>query len=70
MVIKDRVVLFSSCIIQPGVTLGEGAVVFPGAVVTKDVPAFSLVGGNPAKVIGKRNERLNYKLEYGFKFIK
>jgi len=70
VVIKDHVVLFSSCIIQPGVTLGEGAVVFPGAVVTKDVPAYNLVGGNPAKVIGKRNEGLNYKLEYGFKFIK
>ena len=70
VVIDDHVVLFSSCIIQPGVTLGKGAVVFPGAVVTKDVPPFSLVGGNPANVIGKRNENLNYKLEYGFKFIK
>jgi|26BtaG_2_1085354.scaffolds.fasta_scaffold01071_5 acetyltransferase-like isoleucine patch superfamily enzyme len=70
VVIKDHVVLFSSCIIQPGVTIEEGAVVFPGSVVTKSIPAFSLVGGNPAKVIGKRNSNLNYKIDYGFKFIK
>lgn len=70
VIIKDHVVLFSSCIIQPGVTIGEGAVIYPGAVVTKDVPAFSTVGGNPAKIIGKRNLNLNYKIDYGFRFIK
>ncbi|WP_418953227.1 acyltransferase [Thomasclavelia ramosa] len=37
--------------IMPGVTIGEGAIVAGGAVVTKDVPAYSIVGGNPAKVI-------------------
>jgi len=37
--------------IMPGVTVGENAVVAGGAVVTKDVPADSIVGGNPAKVI-------------------
>ena len=37
--------------ILPGVTVGENAVVAAGAVVTKDVPANSIVGGNPAKVI-------------------
>ena len=37
--------------ILPGVTIGENAVVAAGAVVTKDVPANSIVGGNPAKVI-------------------
>lgn len=68
--IKNHVVLFSSCIIQPGVTIGEGAVVYPGAVVTKDIPPYSLVGGNPAKVIGTRTSELNYRLDYGFKFIK
>jgi len=40
-----------------GVTIGEYAMVGAGAVVTKDVPAFSLVYGNPARVIGKVNER-------------
>ena len=36
---------------MPGVTIGEGAVVGAGALVTKDVPAWSLVAGVPAKVI-------------------
>lgn len=38
-------------IIMDGVTIGDGAIVATGAVVTKDVPAFSIVGGVPAKVI-------------------
>lgn len=37
--------------ILPGVTIGENAIVAGGAVVTKDVPANTAVGGNPAKVI-------------------
>ena len=40
------------CKILKGVTIGEGAVVGAGSVVTKDVPPFAIVGGNPAKVIG------------------
>ena len=41
-------------IILPGVTIGEGAVVAAGAVVTKDVEPWAVVGGNPAKFIKKR----------------
>ncbi len=41
-------------IILPGVTIGEGAQVGAGAVVTQDVPAFSVVAGNPAKVLRTR----------------
>jgi len=41
-------------IILPGVTIGEGAVVAAGAVVTKDVEPWAVVGGNPAKVIKMR----------------
>ena len=37
----------------PGVTIGHGSVVGTGAVVTKDVPAYSVVGGVPAKIIDK-----------------
>ena len=44
----------SRAIILPGVTIGEGAVVAAGAVVTKDVEPWTVVGGNPAKFIEKR----------------
>lgn len=40
-----------NCIILKGVTIGEGAIVGAGSVVTKDVPAWSVVAGNPAKVV-------------------
>ncbi|WP_255496050.1 acyltransferase [Mucilaginibacter sp. FT3.2] len=39
------------CIILKGVTIGEGAIVAAGSVVTKDVPAWSVVAGNPARVV-------------------
>lgn len=40
--------------IMPGVTIGEGAVIAANAVVTKDVAPYTVVGGNPAKVLKKR----------------
>ena len=52
--ICDGVWIGSRAIILPGVTIGEGAVVAAGAVVTKDVEPFTVVGGNPAKFIKKR----------------
>ncbi|WP_304488735.1 acyltransferase [Dyadobacter sp. CY326] len=42
-----------NCIILKGVTIGEGAIVAAGSVVTKDVPAWTVVGGNPAKIINE-----------------
>jgi len=44
-------------VILPGVTIGEGAVVAAGAVVTKDVPPYTVVGGIPAKKIKKINRK-------------
>lgn len=41
----------ASVTIMPGVTVGENAIIAGGAVVTKDVPANTIVGGNPAKVL-------------------
>ena len=52
--ICDGVWIGARAIILPGVTIGEGAVVAAGAVVTKDVEPFTVVGGNPAKFIKKR----------------
>ncbi len=40
--------------IMPGVTIGDGAIVATGSVVTKDVPAFGIVAGNPARVVKMR----------------
>ena len=48
-------------IIMPGVSIGEGAVVGAGSVVTKDVPAYEIVAGNPARSTGKtRTRQLTY----------
>lgn len=49
--ICDNVWIGCGCIILKGVTIGEGAVVAAGSVVTKDVPPKTLVGGNPARII-------------------
>ena len=52
--IKDNVWVATGAIVLPGVTIGEGAVVAAGSVVTKDVEPWTVVGGNPAKFIKKR----------------
>lgn len=49
--IEDRCWIGARVTILGGVTIGEGAVVAAGAVVTKDVPAHTLAGGVPAKII-------------------
>lgn len=54
VVIEDYVFIGPRAIILPGVTIKKGAVVGAGAVVTKDVEENSIVGGVPAKEIGKR----------------
>lgn len=61
--IGDYVFVGPRAIIMPGVTIAKGAVIAGGAVVTKDVPEKTVVGGVPAKEIGKREiKELNYKL--------
>ena len=52
--ICDNAWIAAKAIVLPGVTIGEGAVVAAGAVVTRDVEPWMVVGGNPARVIKKR----------------
>jgi len=64
VIIGDRVWIGYRALILPGVEIGEGVVVAAGAVVTKSVPPYTIVGGNPAKKIGDRNRNLTYNLNY------
>ena len=54
--IEDDVWVGANCVITAGVTIGKGAVVAAGSVVTKDIPANSLAVGNPCKVIRQINQ--------------
>ncbi len=58
--IEDFVFIGSRATILPGVTIGEGAVVAAGAVVTKSVGPRELVAGIPARKIGMRTSAFNY----------
>lgn len=49
--LEDDVWIGSGAVVLPGVTIGEGSVVAAGAVVSKDVPPMTIVGGVPAKPI-------------------
>ena len=51
VVIEDKVWLGDKVTILPGVTIGEGSVIGANSVVTKRIPPFSIVCGNPAKII-------------------
>jgi acetyltransferase-like isoleucine patch superfamily enzyme len=62
--IEDFVWIASRATILPGVTIHRGAVVDANSVVTKDVPAMSIVAGIPARQIGERKSQLKYTLYY------
>lgn len=67
VVIEDWVYIGSYAQIMPGVTIGQGAIVAAGSIVTKSVSSGTIVGGNPARIIGTvdeymmRNKRYNTK---------
>ncbi|HEY6951578.1 MAG TPA: CatB-related O-acetyltransferase [Bacteroidota bacterium] len=53
-VVGNDVWIGYGAIIMPGITIGNGAIIASGAVVTKDVPSFAIVGGNPADILRYR----------------
>ncbi|TGD57137.1 CatB-related O-acetyltransferase [Flavobacterium humi] len=56
IVVENEVWIGTGAIILSGVTLGKGSIIAAGAVVSKDVPPYAIVGGNPAKIIRYRFE--------------
>lgn len=62
--VDDYVVIGTRVTILPGVNIGKGAVIASGAVVTKDVASYTLVGGVPAEFIRNRNKNLRYTLKF------
>lgn len=65
IIVEDYAWIGVNAVILQGVTIGKGAVVATGSVVTKDVLPFTVVGGVPAKVIGVRENDLDYKCADG-----
>lgn len=68
VIIEDYVYIGSRVVILPAVRLGYGAVVATGAVVTRDVPPYHIVGGVPAKFIRERSQDLSYRLDFALPF--
>lgn len=67
--IEDNVWFGNRVIVVGNVTIGEGAIIAAGAVVSKDVPKFAIVGGNPAKVLKYRDKDHYEKLRKEGKFF-
>ena len=55
VVLEKDSVLGTNSVVLPGVTIGEGAVVSPGSIITKNVPPWTIAAGFPTKFIGKRD---------------
>ncbi|MEG3345852.1 acyltransferase [Pseudoalteromonas sp. B5MOD-1] len=67
--IGDNSVVFSNVLIMPGVKVGNGAVILPGSVVTKDLIELGVYGGVPAKLLRMRAaDSLNYEINYKYWF--
>lgn len=64
VVIEDYVFIGTRAMILRGVTLGKGSAVAAGAIVTKNVPAFTIVAGVPARKIGNRPQKLDCNCNY------
>jgi acetyltransferase-like isoleucine patch superfamily enzyme len=66
VVIEDHAVVFAGATLMPGVRIGKGAVIYGGAVVTKNVQPLAIMGGVPARPIGRRSAVPEYTLNYPY----
>jgi acetyltransferase-like isoleucine patch superfamily enzyme len=62
--IERRAWIAVRALVLPGLSIGEGAVVAAGAVVTSDVEPYTVVAGNPARVIARRRSPMSYQLDW------
>jgi acetyltransferase-like isoleucine patch superfamily enzyme len=69
IVVEDRAWIAQNAMVLPGVTIGEGAVVAAGSVVTKDVAPYTVVGGTPARRLRDRSRELTYELSFRHNWI-
>lgn len=68
IIINSYVWIGTRAVILPNVEVGEGAVICAGAVVTKNVAPYTIVGGVPAKKIGDRTRNLDYSCKWTMPF--
>lgn len=64
VIVEDWAYIGAYSHIMPGVTIGEGALVAAGSIVTKSVPPHVVVGGNPARIICTTEEYLKRNMQY------
>lgn len=64
VIIEDHAWIGARAMIMPGIQIGEGAVVAACAVVTKDVEPYKIVAGIPARPIGQRSSKIEYRSRY------
>jgi acetyltransferase-like isoleucine patch superfamily enzyme len=67
--IADYVWIGANVTVLQGVKIGKGAIIATGSIVTKDVESFTIMAGIPAKKIGVRTSKLNYKCEWQTPFV-
>lgn len=58
-IIKDGVFLFNNVTVYPEITIGKNSLIYPGSVVTKNIPPNSIVLGNPGKIISNIDDKDN-----------
>jgi acetyltransferase-like isoleucine patch superfamily enzyme len=71
IIVGDDVWIGMNVIILSGVKIGRGAIIAAGSIVTKDIPPYAVVGGNPAKIIKYRfdEDKINYLMKIDFNKI-